>query len=1003
MAKELYKVSDYRDVLILGLEPQDRTPHDYLRMMARIFAAFREIDPTKTMSTYLSGFRVSITNEPTQLKFEIEKGTAFVDDQFIAFSDDLIIRKDKANFVNDTDYWLVLYYQYSNQYPPSTPEFKFITEDNYDESCMLKLLKFKVTGVGTSVVAESYPQNLDDMYMANFKRLFETVESKVYNQADVIKYEYTIKPEKLYISNTNPDFSTKSGDIVFLDKTDGFYKPARACNKRYDKALGFYLYNSENNEHYIVTGGVFNFDTKYEIDVSNNILRNLEAGNTYYLLDNCSETDYDYKTEVAKSVAGKISSAFYPGQVRIGHAITNDTMVIDMDFSADLSVTNIMELTGLPQEFKDRFDIFFRYYKAVTKLENIQNLDQELTLLKNMLIDEQVTVRNDINTYSTSTATKENNYNNTLLYDKYDDPINPIPVGTAPESVQATYTKKVFTDTIKNLFDKSSETESYNSLQTSAVFKVSDIINYIKNNQTTLTSKISNIIANLNNIVSTLPSNPANGYKYFSNNNKLIINQDMQLSPFELWYVNASGDLVSNETLQSAPDFYLANTREYDYFTSTDITRYSVVRDNDLNSSGEPDTGNKLATVTTTVYLSTRSELAGHTASALTDINSTSYTISDTDDELPIWSTSQVITEFADNINIVVNYLNSIISYINNTVNGLDAIQLEFSKIGTQDINIVTITDATNNINTLINNYTNLLYESQGYKDSGNLNEVIANVLYYANILDSSNIVNGLKELLTNEIYNIPDAVYPPDTLFRIIKNEMSNNIIPYITDLNSIDNTQDIINYLRFFTNYSTERKDFIVTKYNAFKEYSDFYGILKTKELEDIILTKRIDLLNNQLSNILNTDILEANTTINELEGGLIAKANEEQSMHGLFALSDYERKIYNYTYITIRLRLKYKHRIAIINNIGIIDETLAELSQRPIPPYDLISKLQDSKDAYSSILTSIENEIQSLVLEYNRLRSDFGLEPIIIYDTEFSDGGIANPDLECFMVLE
>ena len=71
MAKELLRLEDYQSVQILGLEPKDRQPHDYLRLVAKIFNSFRNIDPEVTVSSYLSGFVTNIIDIGDAFKFII--------------------------------------------------------------------------------------------------------------------------------------------------------------------------------------------------------------------------------------------------------------------------------------------------------------------------------------------------------------------------------------------------------------------------------------------------------------------------------------------------------------------------------------------------------------------------------------------------------------------------------------------------------------------------------------------------------------------------------------------------------------------------------------------------------------------------------------------------------------------------------------------------------------------------------------------------------------------
>lgn len=1043
MATEIHKIEDYRDVTVLGLEPSDRQPQDYLRMVARIFNSFREIDINKTVASYITGFRVDVTDIVTQFQFDIIKGMAFVDDQFIAFKDDIRLLVDKGTFVNDIDYWLVLYYQYSEQFPAPVPEFKFITENSYDESTMLKLLKFKVKGQGNGATIETYPQDLDGMYMDNFKKLFKLVENKVFGEADQIRYDYTIQKEELYVDNTQPNLSTKSGDVVFLDNSDLLYKPARACNKEYDKALGIYLYNKLNNEHYIVAAGVFHFNRdKYDIHPDNAMLYNLEAGKSYYLLDGCAETDYpvqyDEVTGKRIPIAGKISTTFFPGTVRVGYALSNDTMVIDIDFSSDMDVFNLLEIMGLPQEFKDRFLHFLRYFEAVSKKGELETLYQDLSIYQQSIIDKRDNLLNNVdssNLLSTGLKDLQNNVipqkefelQNTLFYD---DGTVPPSTLTNPKGQQVNNSYYTLAAVDQNALGVAYEELSHayanqakKDFGANGIFKRSKlIINDLK-------TRIPNVIAIVNaakttlNTLSNAITNTSN-YKYKINSIlssddfriRSVVRReldptsgtiaDIDLNMIAGWTINefptinaidsqstldrltnstGSGTMVIADSLSSSElTTYSATDSEYHVFTS--VINYSNPNPFSQASS---------------IYFDTTSPIIRIDKDSESTYSTNEYSLDE--NETDIWF-SNPYANTVDSSSRVISNLDSIINYYNQILSICTALESAFIPDQNNTYNLDRIVNLANQLNTLITNNTlfNIMYNSS-YNSTSSLINNLSDLIYYLNIIDFSNY-DTVKDNYISAVLSITNNLYSVDYNAKILHSEVNTNILSYINNIKDIDETSNIETQLNIIKTYLDERVSFVDAKYEDFKIYSELYGKMKSDELKDELMIQQTLKLTEQLTSISDVELVDVSNYINTHDDELIAKIRHEKQVLNLFYLNDYERKIYNYTYLTIRLRLKYKHKTAVLNNLGVIEDTLVQLKSEVIKNIPLIEELEDLKISYNSILDSINKEIRDMVLEYNNLREyEFGIPPIQEGDEYFDDGGFANPNLEYFMHRE
>jgi len=972
MAKEILRLEDYQSIQILGLEPKDRQPHDYLRMIAKIFNSFKNIDPEVTLSTYLSGFVSTIVDLGDTYRFNIEKGTGFVDDQFIGFTDGVILDKPKAHFVNGLDYFLVLKYQYTNQFPGNVPQFDFSTENGFDPAHMLKILKFKIDGTGNLAKAIAYPQNLDKQYMDNFGKLFELLESKVVQSMDIMKYQfYKVQLEELYVDTVNNNRSTRSGDIVYLDTVDKLYKPARACNKRLDKAIGVYLYNPINDDHIIATAGIIDFDKDFNIDDSNNILLNLEAGRSYYLLDGCTETNYPYETAEAKKVAGKMSSRFFPGTVRAGFAIDNTTFMLDFDYSADMNIKNILEIIGLPEEFHDRYQIFYNYYLSLESRDRLQELSDTLNIAKNDLIEELDTKITDISVQEGKTTVKENVY--------------------LSDTLVTTVTDNDLLEAFNEFFNSQVTSQSEAALSDAIIFKSQEFIpmyeNLIDVVVVNLTA-IKTIVDGIQNI--TVPSN-----YYFQNSNDLINiisgipnardnNGNLNEYAFETiedWAIpnlNALDRIATlTHSVAERPKFYAADV-------DTTITATNIAH------SVQPTYNTKSA----------RAAKSGHASLATVNIirNQVDYNQTDT----KIWGVN-VVETLKTNGSILSSSLDTIIGTFNNVKDNMSGV---LTNINNKDIDELKINVDSSNSLSFIDKLEGLnTYLFDKSFNNNNIIDQIGKVISQSELLTRADIYNNAtKNALVSALFKIADNVYSIDFSGKQLRNIILGNVIPYLENLDDTTFSTNIDIATTKMNQYITDRNNYETSKFQKFQDYSTELSLEDKMNLERIELQRILDDLINTL-NIMDTiTIPELNNEVTSLDDTLLARINEERSIHSIFYLSDHERTIYNYTYITLRLRLKYKNKVVIENNVSIISDKLFLLKNEPIPDYELITRLESTQLSYQSILNVLNEEVEAMVVEYNMIRTkSFGIEPIVVGDTEFDDGGYANTDLDGFASIQ
>lgn len=970
MATEILRLEDYNTVQILGLEAKDRQPHDYLRMVAKIFNSFKNINPEETVSSYLSGFESSVIDNGDLFRFNINKGTCYIDDQFIGFTDDVTFTKEKSFFVNNLDYFLVLKYQYSTQYPGPVPVFDFTTENGYDSQHMLKILKFKIEGTGTLAKALAYPQNLDNLYMENFPRLFSLLESKVVESLDIMKYQfYKVKLEELYVNTLEPTRSVRSGDIVYLDTTDKTYKPARACNKRLDKAIGIYLYNPTNDDHMIITSGLVDFSKDFYIDPSNLILQNLEAGRTYYLLDGCTETNYAYETATSKEVAGKMSSRFFPGTVIAGYAIDNVNFMVDFNFSAEMNVKNIMEIIGMPEEYADRFEVFYNYYIALESKERLIELESILSIRKNELVSLLDTKITDVADRTAQTSLDLGTYNATTL------------VPTVTDANLKTY--------FDNFFNSLGTAPGELALTDSIIHKGKLFVPAFK----TMISECVTNLAAIKTVLDGVNSITAPSTYYFTNAGDLpsiqagipnqrsgtgtLVEYDMQTmrdwAIANLTAIKRIGTLT--HSVAERPQFYAANA-------DTTITTTSIAH------IAQP-TYNTVAN---------RTAKAGHAELARTNIarSAVDYLSSDTLQ----WGSS-VVQTYKTNTTTLQNSIQNVIDTFNAMLPKLDAVLVEINNLDAAGLATSSSTGTTYSFIQYVDSLKDFLFD-RTYNDNSNLPDQISSLVGQAELIERADLYStNNKNVHMSSLFKISDNIYRVDYCAKQFQHIIQENIIPYINQLSSQGtHTTTMDTAITKMETYITERNTYETLKYSKFQLYTASTMQQEKSTLERIQLQAEVDKAINDLGVINGITLPGLSAQILELDETLLARINEETSIHEIFYLSNHERKIYNYTYITLRLRLKYKNQVVINNNISIISDKLFLLKNEPIPDYDLIVKLEGAQLAYQSVLNTMNEEIRAMVLEYNEIRlNQFGIEPIVENDVDFDDGGFANPDLDCF----
>jgi len=125
---------------VVGLNPDDRMPNDWLRMVARVFASFRKAPLKDSIVVYIDGFELTLESHVNfNARVKIGPGQAFVDDQFIGFIENSYYTFDTTALAENIRHCIVLHYRWLNQFPPPEPSFELIPEQNVNREEMLIL------------------------------------------------------------------------------------------------------------------------------------------------------------------------------------------------------------------------------------------------------------------------------------------------------------------------------------------------------------------------------------------------------------------------------------------------------------------------------------------------------------------------------------------------------------------------------------------------------------------------------------------------------------------------------------------------------------------------------------------------------------------------------------------------------------------------------------------------------------------------------------------------
>jgi len=950
---EILSKQDYKTVEVLGLLPTDRDPSAWLRMVARTFAAYKGVDVTKSISAYIDGFH--ILNDIDDIKthnhgfytFIIEKGSGFIDDQFIGFKDNVLVKYPKQQFLPNHEYWIVLQYNWLLQADYNMAYFEVIPPDLFVDGEMIKIRGFKINTAGD---IELLPDDLDDQFANNFKKIFELSSEKVMDSIESISFQYLN-----YDPTENKfDISCKSGDFVYLDYITGKYFPARSCTKRLDKAVGLYLKDITNNKDYVIHSGFVDFsNTRWSIHPDRIYLKNLEPGASYFLADNCVIGDvanpfYNDTLAMSSTDPGKISTKFYPGLVRTGYAVEHDKMYIQLDYTTEMDTQNLLELFGDKERFDIRYQDYYKYYalledqkfiinKIAEKNSSSSALTTEIENLKTAISTQQTTLTDSYTNYTSKKDALQNNIDN------YDN-----------------------TDNFKNIFYRYSYNIQYNMINEIYNDKLFNNMGYLSDNYSGI---LNNLITDITSIVTNDAKDNYNDSTNTSNTENLI------------------GLAINNVKVDIG-----------DLFNNVNLLTNLIADDNQVN-----DTDNNINTKSLKTIFNDYSKKSITTDNFILNLKKF-YDVDDDGKE------SGFFKIIENNINDNLVNLNTdfepISYYIFDISNDLIYVfSMSYSKIEHTYYKTDEILD------------TDLIFdETKLENDSSNPNILQSNSDYESN--STKNSITGTYSISPNtnkyiklESYDKLKIIFDK-TIFNAYQiksliNYLKQIILEIISKISEYKTNEPNINVIQTYTDsidssldtFNTKKQDLSDNHKDTLIQIIKLYDLNQQKSNLDSLETK----LNNNITTYTN-ELANLNNQITEYKTSLGDDLDFNIPTKSIFMINNYERIIYNYTYITNRLKIKYTEQKVVEDRIKISKNALTEVLSKVPVNKALEEQLENLIASYNALLNEINNEIKSLTDEYNIIRiGSLGLDPIAHDDPNFSDDGYAIYDLDCLNSVE
>ena len=427
-------VNDMYSYQVKGLAADAKDPSDYLRLVARTFSSFRDKVSINSVTSYINGFEVTYeTGKIDKLNgdnilvatnyhiFKVNGGACFINNQFIEFTKKTMFYKTKDEFMYPAsnteykDYSIIVTYGYVDQYNDAeakilivpTSDLFFPLKDSgdnflcaYTDTSLVGgnttvdasgtpgfvIARFSIMGrdgvvcttYNTNGVNREYnridPQQLDKLYILNYKKLFEYFgmqAESVFSTAGLTQATFiNIDPRYL-------DPTVKNGDFVraYQDDTTKqiYYKPSLASRQKFDQVCGLYLYNYKSGNHTIYLNGLVTITEDHALPVTHVLNKKLEPNRHYYLENSASI--YDDTIPVVKvgdlalaDNSGRITTRYYNGSVMVGTATACHQILLNINHSMEIGVQSLLELFGDNSTFDKEIKAQKQYQDAIKEI-----------------------------------------------------------------------------------------------------------------------------------------------------------------------------------------------------------------------------------------------------------------------------------------------------------------------------------------------------------------------------------------------------------------------------------------------------------------------------------------------------------------------------------------------------------------------------------------------------------------------------------------------------------
>ncbi len=548
-----------------GLNPNDRKPNDYLRMVARTFSSFRGTPATDTVVSYISGFDIHLneTNIVQQVDwldttktynlFTIKAGACIIDDQLIDIYEDSVFYFEQTEFVANTKYGIVIEYDYLNQRSDNIAKIRFIdynslrfprVGDNHVVDCDfvdtslsgisnttafsgkpgLLIATFATSStlqiiqsnppVAGSIVPGIDPQYLSKLYIQNYKLLFEYFGNQarpIFSAMGLTNANFlSVSKTQLQITG-DPNTDLRSGDMCYLDPITNKYTRSVASKQEFSKVTGLYINEVNEGNHLIYLSGIVNFDAARHNLPANHTLLNLVPGSSYYLED--SQSLFDSQNQIRtidnyilSDSSGRISTRYYNAAVQVGQATACNQLVLNFNHTNEISTNNLVELYGNSKSYEQEYEN-----------NNIVLQNEKLILAKQ---DDNTSLTNENAVIQTLLGSDESSLVNVFC---------------------TTYRGNKFTTLLSTILPRYfANGSSINEIGNTVLDITNDITNFSTTQQTDIATKISTF-SNVKNIKNLLSENISDLNALY---NTQTTNLQQWIGDYEVRYTNTNKSIL---------------------------------------------------------------------------------------------------------------------------------------------------------------------------------------------------------------------------------------------------------------------------------------------------------------------------------------------------------------------------------------------------------------------------------------------------------------------------